>query len=202
MTVDEMVWDLSQLVESTDPVAIRKTLGSMVAEAEKVRGQYHGKIGGLDAKGVLDLLDLRDALYLRFEGVVNYCNNLYSADSTSDVAKQLNDAVRSATMTAYQALAFVDLELGKLLASKPSLVGDSVLGEFRHYLERLLRRVPHMLSEVEERLVIMKDKNGIRAWELLQSDWLSTRTFSIEIDGVMKTLSYGWSVPESGSRLA
>jgi oligoendopeptidase F len=97
-------------------------------------------------------------------------------------------------MSAYQALAFIDLELGKLLASKPSLVDDSILGEFRHYLERLLRRVPHMLSEVEEQLVIMKDKNGIRAWELLQSDWLSTRTFSIEIDGVMKTLPYGQMV--------
>jgi oligoendopeptidase F len=194
MVVDEMVWDLSQLVESTDPVAVRKSLDLMVAEAGKLRERYHGKIGGLDARGVLDLLDSRDALALRFEGVVNYCNNMYSADSTNDVAKQLNEAVRGATMTAYQALAFTDLELGKLLASKPSLVDDPVLGEFRHYLERLLRRVPHMLSEVEERLVIMKDKNGIRAWELLQSDWLSTRTFSIEIDGVMKTLPYGQMV--------
>jgi oligoendopeptidase F len=194
MAVSEMVWDLSQLVESSDPVAIQKALGSMVAEAGKVREQYHGKIGSLDAKGVLDLLELRDALALRFEGVVNYCYLMYSADSTDDVAKQLNAAVRDATMTAYQALAFIDLELGKLLTSKPSLVGDSVLAEFRHYLERLLRRVPHMLSEAEEQLVIMKDKNGVRAWELLQSDWLSTRTFTIEVDGVMKTLPYGQMV--------
>jgi oligoendopeptidase F len=194
MVAGEMVWDLSQLVESTDLVAIQRALGSMVAEAGEVREQYHGRIGSLDAKGVLGLLDLRDAFALRFEGVVNYCNNMYSADSTSDVAKQLNEAVRGATMTTYQALAFIDLELGKLLASKPSLVDDSVLGEFRHYLERLLRRVPHMLSEVEEQLVIMKDKNGVRAWELLQSDWLSTRTFTIEIDGVVKTLPYGQMV--------
>jgi oligoendopeptidase F len=194
MAVDEMVWDLSQLVESTDPAAIQKALSSMVAEARKLRERYHGKIAGLDAKGVLDLLDLRDALYLRFEGGVNYCNSMYSADSTNDVAKQLSEAVRGATMSAYQALAFIDLELGKLLASKPSLVDDPVLGEFRHYLERMLRRVPHMLSEAEEQLVIMKDKNGVRAWELLQSDWLSTRTFTIEIDGVMKTLPYGQMV--------
>jgi oligoendopeptidase F len=119
---------------------------------------------------------------------------MYGADSTDAVAKQLNDAVRAATMTAYQSLAFFDLELGKLVASKPSLVEDSVLLEFRHFLERLLRRVPHMLSEVEERLVIMKDKNGIKAWEQLQSDWLSTRTFNIEIDGVMKTVPYGQMV--------
>jgi oligoendopeptidase F len=97
-------------------------------------------------------------------------------------------------MRVSQALAFIDLELGKLLAAKPSLVNDPVLAEFRHFLERLLRKVPHMLSETEEQLVIVKDKNGIRAWELLQSDWLSTRTFTIEIDGEKKTLPYGQMV--------
>jgi len=48
-----------------------------------------------------------------------------------------------------------------------------------------------MLSETEERLIIVKDKNGIDAWQLLQSDWLSTRTFDIEIEGKKKTLPYG-----------
>jgi oligoendopeptidase F len=51
--------------------------------------------------------------------------------------------------------------------------------------------VPHQLSETEERVIIVKDKNGVSAWQLLQSDWLSTRTFNIEIAGKMKTLSYG-----------
>jgi oligoendopeptidase F len=37
----------------------------------------------------------------------------------------------------------------------------------------------------------MKDKNGIEAWQLLQNDWLSTRTFDIEVDGKTKTLPYG-----------
>jgi oligoendopeptidase F len=194
LAVSEMVWDLSQLVESTVPGAIQKALDSMVLEAGKVRERFHGKIAGLDAKGVLELLELRDALLLRFEGAVMYGYLMYSADSTNDVAKQLNEASRRASMRVSQALAFIDLELGSLLAAKPLLIGDPVLVEFRHFLERLLRRVPHMLSETEEQLVIVKDKNGIRAFELLQSDWLSTRTFTIEIDGEKKTLPYGQMV--------
>jgi len=35
MAKDEMIWDLSQLVESTDPVSVQKKLDSMVTEAEK-----------------------------------------------------------------------------------------------------------------------------------------------------------------------
>jgi oligoendopeptidase F len=186
-----MTWDLSQLVENTDPTFIQKTLDSMVTEAQKIREQYHGKIESLDAKGVLDLLELRDALRLRFDGVTNYCSLMYAANSTDEVAKQLNEAIRRTMMNVSQATAFVDIELGKLLAAKPAFVNDAVLSEYRHYLERLLRRVPHMLSETEEQLIIVKDKNGINSWEQLQSDWLSTRMFNIEVDGEMKTLPYG-----------
>jgi oligoendopeptidase F len=191
MVKDEMVWDLSQLVENTDPASVQKSLDSMVVEAERIKKKYHGNINDLDANGVLTLLELRDKFALKFEGALRYGQLMYYADSTKDVSKQLNDAWRRAYMKTGQALAFIDIELGKLLAQKPPLVKNRVLAEYRHYLERLLRRVPHMLSETEETLVIVKDKNGVNAWELLQNDWLSTRTFTITVKGKKKTLPYG-----------
>jgi len=194
MTTQEMIWDLSQLVGSTDSASIKKKLEEMVDEAEKVRNNYHGKIGVLDAKGVSELLESKDALTLKYEGAVKYCFLMYAANSTDETAKQLNDAARRAMMQVGQKLAFVDIELGKLVAAKPGMVKDSKLTEYRHYLERLLRRVPHMLSETEEQLVIVKDKNGINAWETLQSDWLSTRMFQIEVKGEKKTIPYGQMV--------
>jgi len=188
---DEMVWNLSQIVESTDPDAIKRELESRVAEAEKIREKYHGKITDLDAQGLREFLEMKDAFTLKCEGVVKYCYLLYSADSTADVAKELHEAVRKAHMRLNQTLAFIDIELGKLLAKNPSLAKDPLLAEYNHFLQKILRRVPHMLSESEEQLIITKDKNGIAAWQLLQSDWLSTRTFDIEIEGEKKTLPYG-----------
>jgi oligoendopeptidase F len=191
MAKDEMVWDLSRLVDDTDPASVQKKLESMVAEAEQFRNKYHGTIGNLDGKGLLELLEAKDALFLKFEGVIKYCRLMYSANSTDDIAKQLNDAARRASMEVEQTLAFIDIEMGRLLAETPSLVTNPILAEYKHYLERALARVPHMLSETEERLIIMKDKNGINAWQMLQGDWLSTRTFDIEIKGEKKTLPYG-----------
>jgi oligoendopeptidase F len=188
---NNLVWDLSQLVDSTNPESVQQHLNSMVAEAEKIRSMYHGKITSLDAKGLLGLLELRDALTLKFEGVIKYCQLMYEADSTDNIAKQLNDTARKAQMKVEQASAFIDIELGKLLAEKPSMVTNSALAEYKHYLEKILRKSPHMLSEIEERLTIIKDKNGIKAWEILQSDWLSTRTFEIEVKGEKKRLLYG-----------
>jgi oligoendopeptidase F len=194
MIGNEMIWDLSQLVENTNPISVQEQLNLMIVEAGKFSEKYHGKIGGLDAKGLLELLELRDERYLRFEGVVQHCILMYAADSTDEVAKKLSDSARKAMMKADQALAFVEIELGRLLRDKPSLIKDPVLIRYRHYLEKVLRKIPHMLSETEERLTIVKDKNGVRAWELLQKDWLSTRTFDIEIEGAKKTLSYGQMV--------
>lgn len=191
MAEEEMVWDLSQLLEKTDPIFVQKLLQLMVEEAGRIRETYHGKIGNLDAKGLLQLLELRDAYTLKFDGVRLYCGLMYSADSTDEVAKQLSDAFRVSMAKVGQALAFTLVELGRLLAKNPSLVSDPVLAEYQHYLEKILRRVPYMLSEAEERLTILKDKNGISSWQKLQSDWLSTRTFTIEVDGKSKTLPYG-----------
>ncbi len=191
MTEEEMVWDLSQLVESSDVALVQKQLQLAVEEAEKIRNTYYGKIENLDAKGLLQLLELRDAYTLKYDGVRQYCYLMYSADSTDKTAKQLNDAARTAMTKAGQALAFMQIELGRLLVKNPSLVSNPVLAEYKHYLEKVLRRAPYMLSDTEERLVIVKDKNGISAWQKLQRDWLSTRTFSIEVEGKMKTLPYG-----------
>jgi oligoendopeptidase F len=191
MTEEEMVWDLSQLVEKADPIFIQKQLQLMVEEADRMREAYHGKIENLDAKGLLQFLELRDAYTLKFDGVRLYCGLMYSADSTDKVAKQLNDAFRASMSKVGQALAFTLIELGRLLAKNQSLVSDPVLAEYKHHLEKILRRMPHMLSEAEERLTILKDKNGISSWQKLQSDWLSTRTFNIEVDGKVKTLPYG-----------
>jgi oligoendopeptidase F len=186
-----MRWDLSQLVESIDPASIRQTLESMVAEAEKIREKYYGKIVGLDAEGLLGLLELNDSMTLKYGGVTLYCRLLYSANALDDTAKQLNDAARTSVMKMGQTLAFVEIEMGKLLASKPSLVEDPVLAEYKHSLERILRNVPHMLSDKEEQLILAKDKNGVYAWQQLQNDWLSTRTYEIEVEGEKKTMPYG-----------
>ena len=186
-----MAWDLSQLVDNVNPASIKKQLDHMVTEAEKLRADYHDKVTAFDAKDIRGILESKDALTLKFEGAVRYGQLSYMANSTDDIAKQLNDSVRRAMTKVGQALAFIDIELGKLLISKKSVIKDPVLAEYRHYLERILRRVPHMLSESEEQLIIAKDRTGVSGWELLQSDWLSTRTFTMEIEGKKRTMPYG-----------
>ncbi len=188
---EEMRWDIAQLVESIDPERIEARLNEMVEEANGLAARYRGKIRGLDAPGLLALLEERDAYTLKYEGVAEYCGLRYSADSTDPISKRLNEAVRKAGNRSGQALAFMEIELGELLKAKPGLVTDSRLTEYRHFLERIVRRIPHVMTEELEKLSISKDQNGVNAWSLLQGDWLSTRKFRITVDGVEKTMPYG-----------
>ncbi|MDF1541292.1 MAG: hypothetical protein P1Q69_20510 [Candidatus Thorarchaeota archaeon] len=191
MTADDMKWDLSQLVEFDDPGWIEERLSAVVKESEEFRESHRGKIEGFDAKHVHALLEAVDELQLRYEGAFRYAFLMYSADMGQDVAKKLFDRAQTSMMMVGQNTAFVELELGKLLAAKPELVNDSELAEYKHKLEGIVRRTPHMLSEELEQAIIAKDRNGVRAWYQLHGDWLATRTFDIEIDGEMKTLPYG-----------
>ncbi|TFG06208.1 hypothetical protein EU538_10560, partial [Candidatus Thorarchaeota archaeon] len=191
MTVEEMRWDLTQLVKDSEPDSIVEEMNRAVDEARKLRDEYRGKIDQTDADGLLRVLERKDEMELEFEGPFMFSSLMYSADSTTDTAKRLFDTARNAGMKIGQAMAFLDLEIGELLSEKPEIVDDPKLSEYNHYLKRIKRRIPHMLSEKEEQLIITKDKNGINAWQQLQGDWLSTRTFDIEIDGEKKTMPYG-----------
>jgi oligoendopeptidase F len=189
--IEEMAWDLSQLIDSTNEDRVISMLQQMVADAAQFRTDLMGKVEGLDAVGLKRLLERKDAMALKYEGVMNYCQLRYAANSTDPISMRLDNAARKAMTSAGQEMAFLEIELGKLLAAKPELVGDATLSEYRHFLERIKRRTPHVLSIDQERLVMAKDQNGVEAWSKLQGDWLSTRSFRITVDGKRKVLSYG-----------
>ncbi|MFW9910164.1 MAG: M3 family metallopeptidase [Candidatus Thorarchaeota archaeon] len=188
---EKMSWDLSQLVEFDDPSYIEERLTAAVKAAEDIREKYRGKIEHFDASQVLEMLYSIDEFLLQFDGPINYARLIYAADMNKEVARRLNDKQRNSVALIQQVLAFIDLELGVLLTIKPELINEPLLKEYKHILERIERNIPYMLTESEEQVTIAKDKNGIRAWSMLQGDWLATRTYEIEIDGETKILPYG-----------
>ncbi|MHA1926792.1 MAG: M3 family metallopeptidase, partial [Candidatus Thorarchaeota archaeon] len=191
MANEEMIWDLSQMVEFDDPAYISERLTALVKVFEEYRDQHRGKVKDYNAQQVFDMIEQGDNLWLQYEGPFNFSWLGYQADMSDDVAKKLFEKYRQSVMLVQQAIAFVELELGKLISEKPEIIEAPELLEFKHILEKIQRKIPHMLTEELEQLIIAKDLNGIRAWNKLFSDWLATRTFNIEVDGETKTMPYG-----------
>ena len=184
-------WDLTVLFPSPSDPSIESAISQASASAEAFEKAYRGKISTLDAAGLFDCLRSFEAFEGKLEDLSLYSSLSFSANMMQPEVQALYDRVSKLEAKLGKQLAFFSLELGSLVKSKPEVIVDPALSGYRHMLERVRRRVEHQLSEVEEQLIIEKDQFGVSAWEELQSKWLNTRTFKVNVLGEEKSLSYG-----------
>ena len=183
-------WNLDQIGVG-GPDAIKASLREMPVRAAGFADTYRGKLGTLSPGELKNFIEARDAMFMEFEGAWLYCRLSASAKTADPVAGALNNASTEAATAIGQALASLEIELGKLLISKPEMIGSKGLATYRHYLEKLAKGAPHLLSEKEELVILEKDKIGVIEWQQLQKSWLTTRTFPMTIEGKEVRLSFG-----------
>ena len=191
MSAQQITWNLTELFRDISDPKIEQAITEATAGAEQFERIYRGKIGDLSAEGLLQCLREVEAFESKFSDLTLYSSLSFAMDMTQTQAQALNDKVDKLSANISKQLAFYSLELGALVKSKPQIINEPALFNYRHSLERVKRRVEHQLSEVEEQLIIEKDQFGVYAWEELQSKWLNTRLFDIVVLGEKKTLSYG-----------
>ncbi len=191
MTTQQITWNLSELFPSITDPKIQQAITQATAKANEFEKTYRGKISKLTADGLLRCLQDMEAFQKSFSDISLYSGLAFAANMTLPETQALNDKINKLEAAIGQQLAFYSLELGKLVKSKPQIINEPALSNYKHVLERVQRRVVHQLSEIEEQLIIEKDQFGVNAWEELQSKWLNTRTFEVTVVGEKKMLSYG-----------
>ncbi len=191
MTTQQITWDLTELFTSVNDSKIDQAITEAKAMAEGFEKTYRNKIASLLPEGLLRCFKEVEAFDVKFSDITLFSSLSFAADMTQPQAQALNDRVDKLSANISKQLAFYSLELGALVKSRPQIINEPTLSNYKHMLERAQRRVEHQLSEVEEQLVIEKDQFGVNAWEELQSKWLNTRLFEVMVLGEKKTLSYG-----------
>ncbi|MGQ9743945.1 MAG: M3 family oligoendopeptidase [Candidatus Bathycorpusculaceae bacterium] len=191
MAISEVVWNLSEIFPSPTDLSVQKAMSDVTEMAEKFAAKYRGKIKDFTAKDLLICLQEFEAYQAKLRDITLYCELSFSANMTQPETQALHDKAMKLEAKLGKLLAFFELEVGKLVYEKTALISDPVLANYKHALERLKRKVPHQLSETEEKLIIEKDQFGVSAWEELQSKWLNTRMFEVMVEGEKKTLPFG-----------
>ncbi len=191
MSESEISWNLSEIFPSTTDKSVQAALRSTAEKAESLADKYQGKIGSLPPERVLACIRESEEFFEALRDVVLFARLSFAANMTLPDTQQLFDKVTKLEASLGKTLAFFELEVGRLVYDKPELISDPLFANYRHALEKLRRAVPHQLSEIEEKLIIEKDQFGIQAWQQLQSKWLNTRLFDVEVEGKRKMLSYG-----------
>jgi len=193
MTENEIAWDLTEIFLSPEDIKISKTMNSVNKMADKLVKNYKGKINSSNflPKDLLDLIKKNETLMADLGDLDLYTNRLYDVNQNDLIAKGLKKKIDDFQTEILKKITFIDIDIAKLFQTRPEIIEDPVLKEYKHYLKKFKRIAPHLLSEVEEQIILEKDQFGIKAWSDLQSEWLNSREYIVNVEGEEKILSYG-----------
>ncbi len=193
MKENEIVWNLSEIFSGPDDPRISNSMETLQKQVDDFVATYKGRINAatFSADDLYELFKKQEKFYADIDDLTIYSHLSYDANMTIPELEALKKKVDDFITNTSKTLAFFTLEIGKLVHNKKELIDNPILKDYKHYLEKIRRNVPHLLSEIEEQLILEKDQFGVRAWSELQSKWLNTREFEVMVEGVMKVLSYG-----------
>ena len=193
MTENEIAWDLSEIFSSRNDPRISKSIDTLQKQVDDFVNMYKGKINTptFSADNLYELFKKQENFYADIDELNIYSHLSYDANMTDPESEALKKKVDDFITNTSKTLAFFTLEIGKFVHDKKELIDNPILKDYTHYLENIIRKVPHLLTEVEEQLILEKDQYGVKGWSELQGKWLNTREFEVMVEGEKKVLSYG-----------
>ncbi len=181
-------WSLKDLLPDPVEQAVEMHLSKLetcVSDLESMRPVMTPQISETDFAKTLTLLETNNTLIRRLKA---YSFLWFSENTQNEAALNLRDRLdRSLTVLGNRVLFFEIWfkDLPEDVAKK--LIVQS--GDLKYSLESIRRFKPYTLSETEEKLLNIKDVNGIDALVSLYEMITNHFTFTLEVDGEKRVLT-------------
>lgn len=173
---EAVAWDLESLLDGSDVDAL---IEKAIADAGALTADAKGTIGDVDAAGFAAILDRLATIHEAAHRAGNYAQLRFSTDTSDPERGALMQRVGERMSELSAELVWFDLEWVAVDDDRAdALLTDDVLAPFRHHLETVRAGKPHVLSEVEERLLANTAPTGRSAWVRLFTE----QTSAIEVD--------------------
>ncbi len=183
-------WDISPIVEIADQEYVKGLIDEALEGARSFEEKHKGRIRGLSPEEILKLWKDHDNLWSDIWEPFGYAYLAYAADSSNSSKADLFGYARKAQAELEAHSKSMKLELSKMLQERPDIMNESVLLEYKHALEKLKEEGRYYLSEIEEQLILQKNRYGIDSWSFLHGALRGSRLYEMEIDGEKKELGY------------
>lgn len=180
-------WDLAALVEATAEPLIRplKDLEQALATLEALRSSLSPDISGND---FLRVLAAYEAMVTVARRIGAYVYLQFAEDTQNETALSEQNRVNQIVADAENRALFFE-HWFKSLSEETATRLTAASGDRRYFLDSWRRLKPFTLSEAEERIITLKDVNGIEAMMTLYDMITSAFSFQLERDGQLKTLT-------------
>ena len=148
----EDTWDLTHLFRSDDDW---ENLFAEVRDTYPSVQNFKGRVGE-SAESLLAVLEFEKGIDLKLERLRHYAALRVSEDSSNDDHMARSGKLENLGIRIGEARAFVEPEIQAMDDETfAAFLEDSMLDEWRLYLDKLRRFRPHTLSEPEERLLAL-----------------------------------------------
>jgi oligoendopeptidase F len=175
---EEVTWDLSHLYSGINDRNINNDIETVKRKIGVFSPKYRGKLGGITPSQLQNaVVEMEDVEQMsgRF-GSYAYLN--FATQSKNPEAGAFLQKVKEITSEFSKEMIFFDLEWASLEDEKAaSLLEDPAVGKYRHYLTKLRKYRPHLLSETEEKLLAEISPVGASSWNSLFEKVISQTKF-------------------------
>lgn len=181
-------WSLDELFPAASGPEIEGAFAEVEALAAAIEGERSALVPGIEEATFVEILGLVERLACVSQRLDGFAVLRFFEDTGSQDAAALRERVEKALAAARNRTLSFDLWWKALdHANARRLLG--VAGDNVHYLEALRSFAPYTLSEAEERIVNIKNVNGIDSLVSLYTSITSHFTYDMEIDGQMQALT-------------
>jgi oligoendopeptidase F len=183
-------WSLMELFPGEESAEIEQAieeLDAYISNFEEYRPRLTDEI---TADLLVEILDSYDVAIRKLSRVLGFAHLRFSEDTQDQGAQAFLGRMQQISAELQNRSLFFNLWWKALedgIADR--LMKDT--GDYAYWLEELRLQKPYTLSEVEEKVVNLKDVNGVQAIVNLYTSITNRYTFNLTVDGEEKKLTRG-----------
>ena len=187
-TFEQTRWSLADLLPATEGPELDQLLADLEAAVVELEASRDTLSPDISEGSFLRLVALVEKIATLSRRLGYYGDLWYYADTQDQDALAYRGRMEKLLTDVQNRTLFFDL-WWKGLDDEAAERLMAASGDNAYYLESLRRFKPHTLTEPEEKIINLKDVNGVQAlvtvYEMITTDF----TFKVEIDGEVKELT-------------
>jgi oligoendopeptidase F len=183
-------WDLSDLYPTHDGPEIKAAFNELQAKADRFETSREKLTADIDFEDFMNVVKELETITIIAHELSTYPGLWFAADTQSQEAQALYAKVQQFMAKIQNQTLFFSLWWKEIDDDKAEALMSRSNG-YRYWLEEIRHFKPHTLTEPEEKIINIKDVNGIQALVTLYDSITNRYVFKVEIDGEVKELTRG-----------
>ncbi len=180
---EEVIWDLTHLYSDINDPKIDSDIETVKNKISIFSKEYRGKLGDISPERLHRAVAEMENIGQISKRLTSFAYLNFATQSGNPEAGAFLQKQEEITSRFGRDMVFFDLEWASLDDEKAmSLLEDPAPGKYRHYLMKLRKYRPHLLSETEERLLEEISPVGAGSWNRLFEKVISRAKFGGRVE--------------------